>query len=90
MDIDIQIIRRTEEKKGARSWMCESYHRHSSRRFCVVCNRWLVPLGEDPKAGLLMQSTDWTHVHLGDIEITGLSHQTGTCLPSLLQQLPTT
>jgi len=29
-----------------------------------VLNRWLVPLGEDPKAGLLMQS-----IHLGVIEI---------------------
>jgi hypothetical protein len=34
-----------------------------------VLNRWLVPLGEDPKAGLLMQSTDWTSKHLGVIEI---------------------
>ena len=34
-------------------------------------NRWLVPLGEDPKAGLLMQSTDWSSMHLGAIEING-------------------
>jgi hypothetical protein len=32
-------------------------------------NRWLVPLAEDPKAGLLMQSSDWTSMHLGAIEI---------------------
>jgi hypothetical protein len=37
--------------------------------FVWFVNRWLVPLGEDPKAGLLIQSTDWRSMHLGAIEI---------------------
>jgi hypothetical protein len=67
---DIRIIRRVKEKKGIHSWMCESYYGHSGRRLWMVLNRWLVLLEEDPKAGLLMQSTDWTSIHLGIIEIS--------------------
>ena len=32
-------------------------------------NRWAVPLESDPKGGLLMQSTDWTSMHLGAIDV---------------------
>jgi hypothetical protein len=35
--------------------------------FAWFVNRWLVPLASDPKGGLLMQSTDWTSIHLGAI-----------------------
>jgi hypothetical protein len=37
--------------------------------FAWFVNRWLVPLKEDPKAGQLMQHTDWTSMHLGAIDI---------------------
>ena len=40
--------------------------------FAWFVNRWLVPLGDDPKAGQLMQFTDWTSMHLGAMEINGL------------------
>jgi hypothetical protein len=40
--------------------------------FAWFVNRWLVPLGDDPKAGQLMQLTDWTSMHLGAMEINGL------------------
>ena len=36
--------------------------------FAWFVNRWAVPLESDPKGGLLMQSTDWTSVHLGAID----------------------
>jgi len=36
--------------------------------FAWFVNRWTVPLESDPKGGLLMQSTDWTSVHLGAID----------------------
>ena len=39
--------------------------------FAWFVNRWLVPLGDDPKAGQLMQFTDWTSMHLGAMEING-------------------
>jgi hypothetical protein len=38
--------------------------------FAWFVNRWLVPLQDDPKAGQLMQFTDWTSMHLGAIEIS--------------------
>ena len=37
--------------------------------FAWFLNRWLVPLQEDPKAGELMQFSDWTSMRLGAIEI---------------------
>src|ERR687886_1388457 len=37
--------------------------------FAWFVNRWLVPLGDDPKAGQLMQFTDWTSMHLGAMDI---------------------
>ena len=37
--------------------------------FAWFVNRWLVPLADDPKAGQLMQFTDWTSMHLGATEI---------------------
>jgi hypothetical protein len=40
--------------------------------FAWFVNRWLVPLQDDPKAGQLMQFTDWTSIHLGAIEINRL------------------
>src|SRR5919199_810109 len=40
--------------------------------FAWFVNRWLVPLQDDPKAGQLMQFTDWTSIHLGAIEINKL------------------
>jgi hypothetical protein len=36
--------------------------------FAWFLNRWTVPLESDPKGGLLMQSTDWTSMHLGAID----------------------
>ena len=36
--------------------------------FAWFLNRWTVPLESDPKGGLLMQSTDWTSLHLGAID----------------------
>jgi hypothetical protein len=36
--------------------------------FAWFVNRWAVPLESDPKGGLLMQSTDWTSMHLGAID----------------------
>jgi hypothetical protein len=32
-------------------------------------NRWAVPLESDPKGGMLMQSSDWTSMHLGAIDV---------------------
>jgi len=32
-------------------------------------NRWLVPLSNDPKSGQLMQTTDWTSMHLGALKL---------------------
>jgi hypothetical protein len=32
-------------------------------------NRWIAPLQNDPKGGQLMQSSDWTSVHLGAINV---------------------
>jgi hypothetical protein len=40
--------------------------------FAWFVNRWLVPLQDDPKAGQLMQFTDWTSIHLGALEINRL------------------
>lgn len=37
--------------------------------FAWFVNRWLVPLAGDPKAGKLMQPTDWTSMHLGAINL---------------------
>lgn len=37
--------------------------------FAWFVNRWLVPLASDPKGGKLMQSTDWTSIHLGAIDL---------------------
>lgn len=36
--------------------------------FAWFANRWAVPLESDPKGGLLMQSTDWTSIHMGAID----------------------
>lgn len=35
--------------------------------FAWFLNRWIAPLQDDPKGGQLMQSTDWTSMHLGAI-----------------------
>jgi len=35
--------------------------------FAWFVNRWIVPLENDPKGGLLMQTSDWTSMHLGAI-----------------------
>jgi len=40
--------------------------------FAWFVNRWLVPLSDDPKGGLLMQASDWTSIHLGAIDIMGI------------------
>jgi hypothetical protein len=37
--------------------------------FAWFVNRWLVPLADDPKGGMLMQFSDWTSMHLGAIDI---------------------
>lgn len=37
--------------------------------FAWFVNRWLVPLQADPKAGQLMQFSDWTSKHLGAIDV---------------------
>jgi len=37
--------------------------------FAWFVNRWAVPLESDPKGRLLMQSTDWTSMHLGAIDV---------------------
>ena len=40
--------------------------------FAWFVNRWLVPLKDDPKGGQLMQFSDWTSMHLGALDISGL------------------
>ena len=37
--------------------------------FAWFANRLAVPLGSDPKGGLLMQASDWTSMHLGYIDL---------------------
>ena len=37
--------------------------------FAWFANRWTVPLESDPKGGLLMQSSDWTSIHMGAIDL---------------------
>ena len=37
--------------------------------FAWFMNRYLFPLEGDPKAGQLMQSTDWTSMHLGAVNL---------------------
>lgn len=37
--------------------------------FGWFANRWAVPLESDPKGGLLMQSSDWTSMHMGAIDV---------------------
>lgn len=37
--------------------------------FAWFVNRALVPLASDPKGGLLMQSSDWTSIHIGSIDL---------------------
>ena len=37
--------------------------------FVWFANRWAVPLESDPKGGLLMQSSDWTSIHMGAIDL---------------------
>lgn len=37
--------------------------------FAWFVNRWLVPLADDPKGGMLMQFSDWTSMHLGAIDL---------------------
>jgi hypothetical protein len=37
--------------------------------FAWFANRYIAPLQDDPKAGHLMQSTDWTSMHLGAINV---------------------
>ncbi len=37
--------------------------------FAWFVNRWLVPLSDDPKGGMLMQFSDWTSMHLGAIDL---------------------
>jgi len=37
--------------------------------FAWFVNRWIVPLENDPKGGLLMQTSDWTSMHLGAIHL---------------------
>jgi hypothetical protein len=37
--------------------------------FAWFANRWIVPLENDPKGGLLMQASDWTSIHLGAINL---------------------
>ena len=37
--------------------------------FAWFLNRWIAPLQNDPKGGQLMQSTDWTSIHLGAINL---------------------
>jgi hypothetical protein len=39
--------------------------------FAWFVNRYLVPLADDPKGHMLMQSSDWTSMHLGAIDIGG-------------------
>lgn len=40
--------------------------------FAWFVNRWLVPLADDPKGGMLMQFSDWTSMHLGALDIMGI------------------
>jgi hypothetical protein len=40
--------------------------------FAWFANRLAVPLESDPKGGLLMQSSDWTSMHLGFIDLGSL------------------
>lgn len=40
--------------------------------FAWFVNRWLVPLADDPKGGMLMQFSDWTSMHLGALDIRGI------------------
>ena len=37
--------------------------------FAWFANRAVAPLQDDPKGGLLMQSTDWTSLHMGAINL---------------------
>lgn len=37
--------------------------------FAWFANRWAVPLETDPKGGLMMQSSDWTSMHMGSIDL---------------------
>ena len=37
--------------------------------FAWFVNRWVAPLQDDPKGGQLMQSSDWTSMHLGAINV---------------------
>lgn len=37
--------------------------------FAWFANRWAVPLESDPKGGLLMQSSDWTSMHIGAVDV---------------------
>jgi hypothetical protein len=37
--------------------------------FAWFVNRWLVPLADDPKGGMLMQFSDWTSMHFGAIDL---------------------
>jgi hypothetical protein len=37
--------------------------------FAWFVNRWLAPLSDDPKGGMLMQFSDWTSMHLGAIDV---------------------
>jgi hypothetical protein len=37
--------------------------------FAWFVNRWLLPLADDPKGGMLMQFSDWTSIHLGAIDM---------------------
>jgi hypothetical protein len=40
--------------------------------FAWFANRWLVPLADDPKGGMLMQFSDWTSMHMGALDVAGL------------------
>jgi hypothetical protein len=37
--------------------------------FAWFVNRWVAPLSDDPKGGMLMQLSDWTSMHLGAIDV---------------------
>lgn len=70
-DITFKLLGRHKRVKAAFLGCANLIAAITIEDFAWFVNRWLVPLADDPKGGMLMQFSDWTSMHMGALNIAG-------------------
>jgi hypothetical protein len=70
-DMTFKLLGKHKRRKAALLGLANLVSAILIEDFAWFVNRGLVPLAGDPKGGKLMQSTDWTSMHLGAINLGG-------------------